>query len=124
MSTDPLTPVRAYWDRIFLERDLDSLHTIVTDPFTRHTSDGTRRFTVDELRSHLRDAISTFRVEDITFDDIATVGDRVWMRATLHGVSLAAMAPFSITWLAQYRVEHDRIAESWSLHQTNLDWHS
>ena len=122
MSADPVDIVRAYWDRIFLNRDLNALDDLVTDPSIRHTADGTRRFSRDELRAHLCDVLNAFRATDVTFEAVSVDGNDVWLRATIHATSLATMAPLSIAWLAQYRVADDRIAEAWSLHQSNMDW--
>ncbi len=122
MTTDPETIVRKYWDRIFLERDLDALDTLVTDPSIRHTADGTRHFTTPELKAHLRDALCAFRTEELVFEAISVDGPHVWVRATVRAVSLATMTPISFAWLAQYRVDGDRIAEAWALHQTNMEW--
>ncbi len=122
MSADPVAIVRAYWDRIFLDRDLDALDTLVTDPSLRHTADGTRRFSRDELRAYLSDVLNAVRATDVTFESISVDGDDVWLRATIRATSLATTAPISIAWLAQYRIEDGRISEAWSLHQSNMDW--
>lgn len=122
MTSDPAAIVRSYWDRVFLDRDVSALDDLVTEPSIRHTADGTRRFTRDELKAHLRDALHAFRAERVEFEAISVDEPDVWLRATVHAVSLATMTPVSIAWLAQYRIEGDRIAEAWTLHQTNMDW--
>jgi hypothetical protein len=122
MTNDPSAIVRTYWNRVILDRDLDAVGTLVTDPSIRHTADGTRRFTTSELKAYLRDALCAFRAEKVTFDAISVDGPHVWLRATVHAISLATMTPLTFTWLAQYRVEDDRIAEAWTLHQSNTDW--
>lgn len=122
MATEPEAIVRKYWDSIFLERDLDALDTLVTEPSIRHTASGTRRFSRQELKDHFLDAFSAFRAEDVVFEAVSVDGDDVWVRATIHAVSLATMTPISFAWLTQYRVQDGQISEAWSLHQSNMDW--
>ena len=122
MSADPRDVVIAYWNRVWIDRDLDALDDLVTDPSIRHTADGTRRFTPEEFKAHLRDVLCAIRAEDVTFEAMSVDGDDVWVRATVHAVSLATMTPHNLAWLAQYRVEGDRISEVWALHQSGMDW--
>ncbi len=122
MTSDPAAVVRSYWDRVWIDRDLDALDDLVTDPSIRHTANGTARFTADELKAHLGDALAAIRTEELKVEAISVDGPYVWLRATVQAVSLATMTPFPLAWLAQYRVEGDRIAEAWALHQPNMDW--
>ncbi len=114
--------VRAYWERVWLERDLDALEDLVADPVVRHTAEGTQSLTHRELRRRLADAFETVRATEVSIDAITADGPTVWIRLTLRGVSLATAAPMSLVWLAQYRIEGQRIAELWALHQPGTDW--
>ena len=107
---NPESVVRTYWDHIFVGRDLDALDNLVTDPSIRHTADGTRSFTPSELKEHLRDALCAFRTDKLSIEALTVDGDNVWMRANVHAVSLATMTPINFAWIAQYRVEGDRIS--------------
>ena len=121
-----LTPtesvVRDYWDRVWLERDLDSLEDLVADRIVRHTAEGTETLTRAEMRSRLAAAFDAVRACEVSFDAITAEGATVWVRLTMRGVSLATAAPMSLVWLAQYRIEGGRIAELWALHQPGADW--
>ena len=114
--------VRGYWERVWLERDLDALEDLVADEVVRHTAEGTETLTRLELRRRLAGAFEAVRVSEVSFDAITAEGTTVWLRLTLRGVSLATAAPMSLAWLAQYRVEGGRIAELWALHQPGADW--
>lgn len=114
--------VRAYWERIWLERDLDALEDLVTDPVVRHTAEGTQSLTRLEYRRRLADAFEAVRATEVSIDSITADGPLAWVRLTLRGVSLATAAPLSLAWLGQYRVERGRIAELWALHQPGADW--
>ena len=111
-----------YWTKVWVERDLSVLGDLHTDPTIRHTLDGTRTLTIAELTRQLTDGLQTIRGENFTLDALTVVGDTAWVRLTLRGISLAAMTPMNYTWIAQYRLEDGKIAETWALHQANLDW--
>ena len=123
-ETSPESVVRAYWERVWLERDLDALEDLVTDPVVRHTAEGTQSLTRREYRRRLADAFEAVRATDVSIDSITADGALAWVRLTLRGVSLATAAPMSLAWLGQYRVEDGRIAELWALHQPGADWSS
>ena len=114
--------VRAYWERVWLDRDLDALEDLITDPLVRHTAEGTQSLTRREFRHRLAGAFEMVRATEVSIDAIAADGPTVWIRLTLRGVSLATAAPMSLAWLAQYRIEGGRIAELWALHQPGADW--
>ena len=114
--------MRGYWERVWLERDLDALEDLVTDPIVRHTAEGTETLTRLELRRRLAAAFEAVRASEVSMDALVADGDAVWVRLTLRGVSLATAAPMSLAWLAQYRIEGGRIAELWALHQPGADW--
>ena len=114
--------VRGYWDRIWLDRDLNALKDLVADRVLRHGTEGTETLTREVLRKRLAGAHEAVRASELSVDAITAEGTTVWIRLTLRGVSLATSAPLAVTWLAQYRVQDGRIAEIWSLHQAGLDW--
>ena len=120
--SDAESVVRRYWERIWLERDLDALESLVAEPIVRHGPDGAETLTRRQLRRRLAGAFDAVRASEVSFDAITTEGADVWVRLTVRGVSLATAAPMSLAWLAQYRVEGGRIVELWSLHQAGADW--
>ena len=111
-----------YWTKVWVERDLSVLGDLHTDPTIRHTRNGTQTLTIAELAAQLKDGLQTIRGEHFTLDALTVVDDTAWVRLTLHGVSLAAMTRMNYTWMAQYRLEGGKIAETWALHEANLDW--
>ena len=122
--SDAESVVRRYWRRIWLERDLDALESLVSEPIVRHGPDGTETLTRRQLRRRLAGAFDAVRASEVSFDAITAEGADVWVRLTVRGVSLATAAPMSLVWLAQYRVEGGRIVELWGLHQAGADWSS
>ena len=115
--------VEHYWRHVWLERDFSVLGDSYTDPTVRHTVNGTRTVTVAELEKDLSESLRAYRGDDFSIDQLTVVDDIAWLRLTLRGVSLAAMTPLVITWLAQYRIADGLIAETWALHCNGLDWH-
>lgn len=115
--------VHRYWTRVWLERDLTVIAESYTDPTVRHTVDGTRTVSVADLQAQLTESLRAFRGESFSVDALTIDDGMAWARITLRGVSLATMTPMVMTWMAQYRIVDSRIAETWALHQTGLDWH-
>ncbi len=114
--------IRSYWERVWLDRDLDRLDELVTDPSTRHTAEGTRTYTLPELKIRIAAIGEMIRGTEMSLDAVTTHGEMAWARLTLRGVSLATMVPITVTWMAQYRIIGGRMAETWALHQVDLDW--
>ena len=122
MSSEPTDIVEALWHRIWIESDLDALDELVADPYIRHTHDGTLRQTPAEYADVIGGAIDVIRGTRVQIDRLDAVGDTVWARMTLHAVNISVGNEVTITWLCQYRIEGERIAESWVLHESGLDW--
>lgn len=122
MSRENETLVEALWNHIWFDRSLDRLGEVLADPFVRHTRDGTEHTTPERYACHVSSAVATIRPTDLHFDHIASVDDYVFARLCLQGVNVAVGSGVKITWLAQYRIASGLIAESWSMHQTDLDW--
>lgn len=116
--------VRDYWQKIWIDQDLSSLADLVTDPVIRHTSDGTRSLDLSALKNRISDALRTVCGSELTFDSLTVDGDKVWARITLKGTTLATMSTLTLTWMAEYRLEGERIAEMWVLHRSDLDWNA
>jgi len=114
--------VRNYWQRVWLDDSLDALDDLVADETVWHTSEGTKTLTRQALRRRLASARAAIRVEDVTVNALCADGGSVWVRLTLRGVSLAALSPMTLVWIAQHRVTGGRIVESWTLHQSGIDW--
>lgn len=124
MAVDAEQLIRDYWQKVWVEADLDALSDVVSEPTIRHTADGTHQLSVTALRARIGDALATICGSSVKIDSLAVVDDMVWARITLHGTTLTTMNPLTITWLAQYRIEGDKIAEMWALHQSGLDWNT
>lgn len=122
MSGDPEQLIRTYWQRVWLDRDLSALDELMTDPVTRHTTDGSASIPLAAFRDRLSDALTAVRSKEMSIDGLTVDGETVWLRLTLHSISMATMSPMPLTYMAQYRVADGRIAEIWQLHQSGLDW--
>ena len=118
----PEAVVRGYWNRIWLQCDLDALADLTAGKIVRHTSAGSEVLSRGELRRRLASAFEALRICEVSFDAVTAVGATVWLRLTLRGISLPTATPMTLTWIAQYRIEAGRIAEIWSLHEIGVDW--
>ncbi|MDH3706686.1 MAG: ester cyclase [Acidimicrobiia bacterium] len=123
MPTEPADVVRALWQRIWIDGALDQLGDLVTDPYIRHTREGTAAQSPAEYGRAVGAATDVIRGTKVQIDDMATVDDMVWARMTLHAVNINLGTEVRITWIGQYRVVNGKVCESWVLHESGLDWH-
>ncbi len=110
------------WDALWIHRDREAVSDLFAEPYVRHSRDGTVRSSPDDYAMRMLTAMKHIRGAELRVDDIAAVGDMVYARMCLEGVNLDTGTPVSITWLGHYRIHQGKIAESWMLHQTDLDW--
>jgi predicted SnoaL-like aldol condensation-catalyzing enzyme len=123
MQNDPAGVVRAYWQRVWNEGDLDALDDLLTDPYTRHSANGN----IIRDRKHVRQDMVRYRRSlykaDATIDDQAVSGSTVWTRVTLRAVNVDTEEAVVYSWLHVARVVDGRIAEAWNLNAP-VDWAS
>lgn len=122
MSDPPDNPVVRLWRTIWLGDPADGLDDILSDPYIRHTRDGTASVTIREYVEHMRQATRNVRGTDLRVDQSVEMADRTFIRVTLMGVNITSGDPVMITVIGEYRLNEGRIAESWSMHQPGLDW--
>ena len=114
--------VARLWRQIWIDGALDRIGEVVADPYIRHTRDGTVTTSPADYALHLESVVRTIRGTQVIVEAIASTGDIVFASITLHGVNLATEAKVKISWITQYRVADGRIAEAWTMHQSDLDW--
>lgn len=122
MTTASEALVTRLWQQIWIDGDLAQVDEILGPQFIRHTRDGTTTMTPEEYRRHISSVVRTIRGTDVAITHIASCDDMVYARLSLHGVNLDTSRDVKLTWLAQYRIAEDRVVESWTMHQSDLDW--
>jgi hypothetical protein len=122
-AQDHADVVQRWLDEVWMGGDLDVVDELVAPRYVRHGPSGTVVRDRDELRDDLRQYFRVLHKPVITVDDKAVAGDRVWTRLTIEGVDLEAGDTRVMSWLQVFRIDDDgRIAESWLLHATGVDW--
>lgn len=122
MTTASEALVKSLWQKIWIEGDLDQVDELLAPQFVRHTRDGTTTMTPSEYRRHISSVVRTIRGTEVTIAHIASCDDMVFARLNLHGVNLDTSRDVKLTWMTQYRIAGERIAEAWTMHQPDLDW--
>ena len=122
MNDPPDNPVVRLWRTIWLGDPADGLDDILSDPYIRHTRDGTASVTIREYVEHMHQATRNVRGTDLRVDQSVEMADRTFIRVTLMGINITSGDPVMITVVGEYRLNEGRIAESWSMHQPGLDW--
>ncbi len=115
-------PIVRLWHAAWLVRDPDTLATLVADPYVRHGREGTTRMAPTEFAAQVVKSLGHLKGTELSVDDLATVGDMVYGRVRMKGIDLGTGNPVTISWLGHFRIENGVVAESWMLHQTDLDW--
>lgn len=119
---DDSDPVVRLWRHLWVDGDEAAVAELLTDPYTRHLADGTQQATPAEYARHVCTVTRHLRGTEVVFDHLHHADDMTYARFTLVGVNVTTGAPVSIAWLAQYRLEDGRLAESWALRQTDHAW--
>ena len=121
MQTDPAGVVRAYWERVWNQGDLDALDELLTDPYTRHSGNGN----IVRERKHVRKDMARYMRAlykvSATVEEQAVSGSTVWTRLTLRGVNVETEEALVYSWLHVARVIDGRISETWNLNAA-VDW--
>ncbi|GMU78791.1 MAG: hypothetical protein AMXMBFR46_15850 [Acidimicrobiia bacterium] len=114
--------LRAWWERVWHEGDLDALDDLLTEPYTRHTSAGSETITREQYKAKLVQGQRLLYKPDTTVDDEVVAGDKIWTRATSKGINLDTGDVSTITWLTVHRVEDGRLAEAWIAAMVGVEW--
>jgi hypothetical protein len=119
---DALALVHRWWDEMWGTGNFDLLDELVTDPVVRHTGAGTEVTTRAAYRARLIELQRTLHRPRTTIDDVAVAADRIWARLTSRGLNLETGERSVLTWMMEFRVVGDRIAELWVLGANGVDW--
>lgn len=114
--------LRAWWERVWHDGDLDALDDLLTDPYTRHTSAGSETISRAEYKAKLAAGQRLLYRPDTTIDDEVVAGDKIWTRATSRGLNLDTGEIATITWMTIHRVEDSRLAEAWIAALVGVAW--
>ena len=120
-STDDNVLIRT-WRTLWIDADPSGIVDLVADPYVRHTCDGDVTMTPAEYGGHIARITSHIRGTDIDIAHLAEVDDMIYARFTLRGMNLTTGIPVSVAWLGQYRTADGKLAESWTLRQTDAGW--
>jgi hypothetical protein len=110
------------WRKLWIDADATGIDALVADPYVRHTCDGTVSMTASEYGGHIARITSHIRGTEVDVDHLAEVGDMIYARFTLKGMNLTTGTPVSVAWLGQYRTVDGKLAESWTLRETDAAW--
>ena len=121
MQSDPGGVVRAYWERVWNDGDVDAIDGLIADPYIRHTAAGSAVRDHKQVRKDMARYLRAVYKADVTVEDLAVSGDRVWSRLTLRGVNVETEETMVISWLHVARVVDGLIVEAWNLNAP-VDW--
>lgn len=123
MDGSPGSVVRAFWERVWNERDLDALDELIADRYIRHNAGGNSIRDRHEVRRDMDRNFRALSEARAVIDDQAVSGDTAWTRLTLRAVNVDSEEMVVLSWLHVARVADGRIAEAWHL-SGPVDWGS
>lgn len=114
--------ISRWWGDVWREGNLAVVDELFGDPFVQHSLRGTVTLTPSELKERLVQIQRVLHRPVTSVDDVAIVGDKVWVRATSKGVNLETDAASCVTWMSCYRFENGRVVEAWIAALPDVEW--
>ncbi len=120
--TDDSVLVRT-WRKLWIDADPTGIEELVADPYVRHSCDGSAvTMSPADYGAHIARVTGHLRGTEIDVAYLRQVDDMIHARFTLKGMNLTTGTPVSVAWLGQYRVADGKLAESWTLRETDAAW--
>ena len=110
------------WTKLWIDADPSGIDALVADPYVRHTCDGVVTMSAADYGEHIARITSHLRGTEVDVAYLVEVDDMIHARFTLRGVNVTTGSPVSVAWIGQYRVVDGKLAESWTLRQTDAAW--
>ncbi|MEM9464370.1 MAG: ester cyclase [Actinomycetota bacterium] len=110
------------WRKLWIDADETDMASFVADPYIRHTCDGTATMSPSQYGEHIARITSHIRGTAVEVAHLSEVDDMIHARFTLRGMNLTTGTPVSVAWIGQYRTVDGKLAESWTLRQTDAAW--
>lgn len=122
MTSSDTDLVVRLWEGLWIDGDDATVVELLADPYVRHSTEGTQVHSPAAYARHVCDVTRHIKGTGVIVDHLSHTDDITHTRFTLTGVNLTTGEPVSIGWLGQYRIEDGRVAESWSMRQTDFSW--
>ncbi|WP_300517548.1 nuclear transport factor 2 family protein [Aliiroseovarius sp.] len=109
----PLNTLKAWYDRIWLQGDLDAIDELFT-PDTE--AQGMMEFAVgpEDFKALVPAFLAQVELEKVSYDKVLELGDWVWAHMSAHATSRASEAPITVTGQIMVRVQDGRIVEAYN----------
>ncbi|MEM8708483.1 MAG: nuclear transport factor 2 family protein [Actinomycetota bacterium] len=121
-SSHPDSVLIRCWQALWIDHDTEAVLGCLHDPYVRHGADGAVTMTPQIYADHIRKVTANLRGTSIEVGHLHEVDDMLYARFTLKGVNVTTGGNMSIAWIGQYRLIDGRLAESWTLRQSDFAW--
>jgi predicted SnoaL-like aldol condensation-catalyzing enzyme len=119
---DPEELVRRYWDEVWGQGRLEVIDELFREPYIRHNRNGNESITLEQLKKGMVQYWRTLRDPKPVIEDLAVVGDRVWVRVSVAGFDTDAERRVVVDFLQEFRLADGKLAEAWTLTAPGVDW--
>lgn len=110
------------WQALWIDHDAGAVLECLHDPYVRHGVDGAITMTPQKYADHVAKVTNNLRGTAIDVEHLHEVDDMLYARFTLRGVNVTTGGNISIAWIGHYRLEAGKLAESWTLRQSDFAW--
>lgn len=114
-SSEHLGVFRRWIDEVWWRGDIDLVAELVRPVYVRHELDSTRTITATAYAAEVSAVRRALPGVRFNVHDCAAIGDRLWVRWTMVGVSAATGAGVRRMGMQVYRFEGGQLAETWIL---------
>ena len=109
---------RALW----IDRDAEIALECLHHSYVRHGVTGTVTMSPETYVGHVNKVTADLRGTSIDVDQLHDVGDMLFARFTMRGVNVTTGGTIAIAWIGHYRLVDGKLAESWTMRQSDFAW--
>lgn len=114
--------VRRWWTEVWGNERDDLIPELTTEPFTRHSQNGTVVRTHRELAADMQQYRRILHGCSAEFESQFSHADRVFSRIRTTGVNLETEEAMVVHWMQEHRIADGLLAETWVLYTFTGKW--
>ena len=111
-----------FWRALWIDRDAEIARECLHHSYVRHEVTGTVTMSPETYVGHVNKVTADLRGTSIDVDQLHDVGDMLFARFTMRGVNVTTGGTIAIAWIGHYRLVDGKLAESWTMRQSDFAW--
>ena len=111
-----------FWRALWIGRDAEIALECLPHSYVRPGVTGTVTMSPETYVGHVNKVTADLRGTSIDVDQLHSVGDMLFARFTMRGVNVTTGGTIAIAWIVHYRLVDGKLAESWTMRQSDFAW--